>query len=295
MDKEILAKYRKAGKIAGKVREYGLGLIKEGTAFLEVANAIEKKIVDLGGNIGFPTNIAINEQAAHYTPCIADELRFRKGMIVKLDVGVHVDGYIGDTASTVEVGSNDHRMLIQASREALLNVLDIVRGGVGIGMIAATIEDTIRSFGFRPISNLTGHGLGQYKLHTGVAIPNVRGPEKDVLKAGEVVAIEPFATNGEGWVKETDPSHIYQFIRKKRVKDANARELLDFISGKWPNLPFSERWCGEFMDRPGPSLTRLVRSRAVSSYPILRDRGGGMVSQAEHTLLVTDDGCEILT
>lgn len=295
MKKEILANYRKAGKIAGKVREYGLGLIREGRKFIDIAEAVEKKTIALGGQIGFPTNIAVDDQAAHYSPCIDDELTFTRGMVVKLDVGVHIDGYIGDTASTVEVGTNNHRLLIQASREALMNALDIAGPGVELLSIGRTIEDTIRSFGYRPVGNLTGHGLGRFKLHTGVAIPNVRGPEKGILKAGEVVAIEPFATDGEGWVKETQPSNIYQFIRDKRVKDTKARELLAVIYENWPDLPFTERWCEEFLKKPKPALKRLVKSRAISSYPILRERKLGTVSQAEHTVFITDDGCEILT
>lgn len=295
MDEDVLAKYRKAGRIAGKVREFGLGIIKEGVRLLDVAEAVERKTLELGGEIGFPINIAIDEKAAHYSPCIDDDLVFLRGMVVKLDVGCHIDGYIGDTASTVEVGTDNRRMLIQASREALLNALDVIRAGVDIQLISGTIEDTIHSFGFKPISNLTGHGLDQYELHTGMAIPNVRGPERGVLRAGTVVAVEPFATDGEGWVKETGPSNIFKFVRYKKVRDERARELLDFIAERWVKLPFTERWCAEFTERPGPLLTRLVRSRAISSYPILREKGNGVVSQAEHTLMVTEDGCEILT
>ena len=293
MDAEVLAKYRKAGKIAGKVREFGLGLIREGVTLLSVAEAVERQTLELGGNIGFPVNIAIDDQAAHYSPCAGDELTFKRGMVVKLDVGCHVDGYIGDTASTVEVGTHENRMLIQASREALMNALDIIRSGVDIQLISSTIEDTIKSFGYRPISNLTGHGLGQYELHTGMAIPNVRGPERGYLHAGEIIAIEPFATDGKGWVKETKPSNIYRFLRYKKVKDVHARELLDQISERWDKLPFTERWCSGLTENPRPLLTRLVRSRAIASYPILCEKGTGTVSQAEHTVMITEDGCEI--
>ena len=295
MDKDVMLKYRKAGSIAGEVREYGLGLIKEGVKLLDVAEAVEKKTKELGGEIGFPANIAIDDQVAHYSPGIGDELVFKKGMVVKLDVGVHMDGYIGDTASTVEVGTNVHRLLIQASREALMNALDIIREGVDIQRISSTIEDTIRAFGYRPISNLTGHGLGKYNLHTGKAIPNVRGPEKGLFHSGEVVAIEPFATDGEGCVKGVRSSNIYRFLRYKKVKDSRTRELLDFISERWDRLPFTERWCAEIHERPAPLLTKLVRSRAISSYPILYEKAVGTVSQAEHTVLVTGDGCEVLT
>lgn len=295
MDQDIIEKYRKAGRISGIALDYGLSLIREGGKLLDVARSVEKKIVQLGGAVAFPINIAIDDQAAHYTPCVDDTLTFKKGMIVKLDVGAHLDGYIGDTASTVEVGSNHHSMLIQASRQALTNAIDIIKPGVLPKTIGAIIENTIRSFGFKPISNLTGHGLDRYKLHSGLSIPNVARKEGRALMAGDTIAIEPFATDGGGRVIEQKKSNIYHFKRKKRTKDIEADKLLEIIASKSGELPFSERWCHKYVENPGRLLKKLVQKGTIYSYPILGDVCGGVVSQAEHSLLITENGCEILT
>jgi methionyl aminopeptidase len=88
MEKEVIEKYRKAGQIAKEVREWSRSLIKEGAKTLQIAEAIEEKIVKLGGKMAFPTNISINAIAAHSTPRINDETILMKGDLVKVDIGV---------------------------------------------------------------------------------------------------------------------------------------------------------------------------------------------------------------
>ena len=113
MDNEIYEKYLRAGKIASEVRDYGAGLIKAGVRYLKVADLIESKIIDNNAGIAFPVNISRNNIAAHYSPITDDKLVFRKGDVIKLDVGVHIDGYIADTAVTVEVGTNEYNDMIK--------------------------------------------------------------------------------------------------------------------------------------------------------------------------------------
>ena len=101
MDDAIYEKYKRAGKIAAEARDHGVGLVKAGASFLEVANHIESRMLEKGAGIAFPVNISINEIAAHYSPRHDDILVYKKGDVVKLDVGAHIDGYIADTAVTV--------------------------------------------------------------------------------------------------------------------------------------------------------------------------------------------------
>ncbi len=295
MDQETLKKYRIAGRTAGKALQYGLDLIQEGESFISVADGVEKKIRELGAEVAFPTNIAVDNQAAHYTPVLNDELVFRRGMLVKLDVGAHVDGFIGDTAATKEVGSSKYGMLIQASREALNNALDIIKPGIEPQTLGTIIENTIRSFGYEPISNLTGHSLEKYTLHAGTSIPNVNRREGGPLKVGDVVAIEPFATDGAGFVDEREKSNIYIINRDRKAGEEKADLLRNMIVEKRKGLPFSQRWCAQYIPDPRKILRNLERKRVISSYPILYDIDNGKVSQAEHSIIVTEDGCEILT
>ncbi len=294
MDPDVLEKYRKAGRIAGEARDYGLSLIREGVTLLSVADGVEAYIMNQGALPAFPTNIAIDDIAAHFTPRHDDTAIFRHGMVVKLDVGAHVDGYIGDTAATVEVGTNFQGDLLAASREALETALNLVEPEIAIDIIGSAIQETIEEYGLKPISNLTGHGLKQYSLHSGKSIPNVAQEGAGKLKLGDVVAIEPFATNGLGKVKETVAGNIY---RLGRFRKSRYRKLLVKVQDKYRSLPFAERWLyrDKFTMLLNHSLKSLVSGGIVISYPIFTEMKNGLVSQFEHTLIVTEDGCEIIT
>ncbi len=295
MDEEALDKLRTAGKIAGEARDYGAKKIAEGVLLLEVAEDIESFIQSNGGVPAFPVNIAINDIAAHYTPAHDDKLRFERGDLVKLDVGVHIDGYIGDTATTVEVGTNRWDNLIKAVQNALKAAIEVSKPKIKLRQIGAAVQRSIEAHDFLPVENLTGHSLERYNLHAGLSIPNVMDNSTEVLNLGDVIAIEPFATNGTGRVDGKKGGNIFKFVKIRDVKGKDNTRLLQYINERYSSLPFSERWCHQFDRRAKQHLKKLERSRVIRSYPILRDVGGGMVSQAEHTVIITEDGCEVIT
>ncbi len=296
LDFETIEKYRQAGKIAHEAREFGKKIIKEDVTLLEVANKIESLIVKRGGRVAFPVNIAIDDIAAHFTPRHDDNtLIFQRGNVVKLDVGAHIDGYIADTAVTVEVNTHNWSDLIKASSEALNVAIDMIKPGTDLSRVGAAVEQTITNYGFKPISNLTGHSLEQFKLHAGVSIPNVEEHNSGIVEAGQVLAIEPFATNGAGKVNGYKMSNIYRFVRDRPIINKDAKFILKKIMKYRRELPFSERWCARYLPKPNKALYKLVRAQVIAMYPILKDKDGGMVSQTEHSVIVTDDGCEIFT
>lgn len=295
MEPEIEEKCRAAGKITAKARNFGVELITEGASVLDVVTKIEDFILKNGGRIAFPVNIAIDDIAAHFTPTHNDKLVFERGNLVKLDVGVHVDGYIGDSAVTVEVGTRNWDELIKASSEALAVAIDMTRPGVNLSHVGRSVEQTITSFGFKPINNLTGHSMEQFKLHAGISIPNVEEYNNSLVKEGDVLAIEPFATNGAGRVKGFKKSNIYRYLKDVELKNPDAQRLLRIIKVNRKGLPFSERWCYRYTKKAQKLLQKLVSERAVTMYPILKDVNSGMVAQTEHTVIVTEDGCEIIT
>ncbi|EQD26228.1 methionine aminopeptidase, type II, partial [mine drainage metagenome] len=179
-----------------------------------VAEAIEDLIRSRGAAPAFPANLSRNQEAAHYTPSPDDEARFVEGDLVKVDVGAHLDGRIADTATTVEVGSThryDH--LIRAVHEAVRAGISRIRADVPVEEISAAIEEAIHRRGVKPVANLTGHTIERYLLHAGTSIPNVRGGPARTLREGEIVAIEPFATNGRGLIENGPFGHIVRFRR----------------------------------------------------------------------------------
>ncbi len=285
---EIIEKYRRAGKILSEVRAEAVKKVTEGASLLSVAEFTENLIREKGGQPAFPVNISRNDEAAHSTPSFNDTAVFGKDM-VKLDIGVHIDGYIADTAVTVDLSGNPK--LVEAAEAALDRALKFIHAGVNTSDIGGVIEDTIGTFGFKPIINLTGHGLAQYIQHAPPSIPNKRMPHGVVLEEGDIVAIEPFATNGAGKIHDAGDAEIYHLVAEKPVRHPSARALLQEI-GKYKTLPFAKRWLGERVDF---ALVQLVRAGVIQPYPILKEIQGGLISQAEHTIMVTKEGCEVIT
>jgi len=289
MNAKILEKYRKAGRILAEVKAEAAKKVKPGVSLLGVAEFVEALIKEKGGMPAFPCNISRNDEAAHATPSANDTSVFGEDM-VKLDIGVHVDGYIADTAITVDLSGNPE--LVKASEAALENAIGVVRAGISTAEIGDVIEKTISEFGYKPVANLTGHGLDRYTQHAAPSIPNRHVKQGVRLKAGDVIAIEPFATNGAGHVSESGAAEIYRVEKLKPVRLPASRELLEELE-KYKMLPFAKRWlCQNKLDFV---LNQLEAMGVLRSYPVLKEDGGGLVSQAEHTVIVEEDGCQIIT
>lgn len=289
-------KISEAGRIAAEVMEDVLAKVGEGVKLLEAANFAEESIINKGARPAFPINISINEKAAHYTPDVDDESVFRKGDLVKVDIGVHIDGYIGDIARSKAIGGG-HKELIKASESALEKAIDIIKPGLMTSDVGAVVEETIQSFGFKPISNLTGHMLTEWNLHGGVTVPNVKTMHGYKFKEGDTFAIEPFATTGIGRVVDQPNAMIFRYLGERPLRMREARLILEHIKENYSTLPFAERWIADLVPKfkLNTALRALVASKALHAYHVLKEKDNGLVSQAEHSILVTSGGCEILT
>ncbi|MCK4714912.1 MAG: type II methionyl aminopeptidase [Candidatus Aenigmarchaeota archaeon] len=273
--------YIEAGKIAAKAVAAAKKVLGEGVGYIEVCDTAEGVIRSAGAGFAFPTNVSVNEVAAHDTAAFGDKRVLKCGDVVKVDIGAHVNGCIADTAFTVEIGSDEHGELIKASREALENVIKIMRPGVRVAELGGVIERTIKAKGFNPIVNLSGHVVEPYVLHSGIIVPNYDNSSDVVLEEGVVVAIEPFATTGVGRVVQSKDSRIYRLNRLKPTR--LNRDVLEKVK-KYEGLPFASRWLGS----ADLALKRLSRLGILENYNILREESNGIVSQAEHTIIVLD-------
>lgn len=295
MSDEILEKLRRAGKVAKEAREYAGSMLREGMTILAGVDRIEEFMEGRGCPPAFPTCLSVNQVAAHDTPTHRDDRVLQKGDVVKIDLGAQVDGYLTDTAKTVEIGTRNWTDLIRASEDALAAAVEVVRPKVPTRMIGAAIERTIESFGFKPVANLTGHSIERYTVHAGKSIPNVGDHGDDVLEAGDLIAIEPFATNGAGKVDGRKSGNIYRVMRVREIRPDSTNRFLLAVEERFNRLPFAERWVYR-MDKKAPAhLARLLRSGLVYTYPALFDVGQGIVAQSEHTLIVTPGGADVLT
>lgn len=290
MNDEVMDRYLESGRIAARILQRGRDEIRVGASYLGAVERIEEMVKVEGAGLAFPLNVSINEDAAHDTASPEDGRVFSQGDLVKLDLGVHIDGYIADTAITVDLG--EHHLLVEASRCGLEKAISLVRPGVTIGDLGTAIHHEIESRGFRPVANLTGHGLDRFMIHTPPNIPNVRVQGGTVLDEGMVFAIEPFASTGSGRVTEKFRTEIYQQQALHPVRLPSARHLLEEIR-PCKGMPFSRRWLSG--TKRDLALQALLRAQVIRAYPVLSDVPGSLVSQAEHTLIVTSDGCIVTT
>ncbi len=297
-DDDALEKFRLSGKILRETREEMKVFLREGMPIIEICEKAEKLIREKGGKPAFPCNVSINEIAAHYTSPPNDAKRIPEKSIVKVDIGVHVDGYVTDTAFT-SCFRPEYEILVEAAEQALKAAVDHIRPGMPTSKIGGIIESAIRNRGFKPISNLTGHSVGRYLIHAGTSIPNTSQISLSKTRLGEVYAIEPFVTlpNAAGRVEDGTEVTIFRFLKSKSSKNPYSKQLLKYIEENFRTLPFAQRWLRGIVpkDHHREAFKELLSSKALMGYPVFIEASRKPVAQAEHTVLMVKDGCVVLT
>ncbi|MEM2904670.1 MAG: type II methionyl aminopeptidase [Candidatus Bathyarchaeia archaeon] len=298
MDRHALESFVKAGAIAAETRRESERLVKEGLGFLDLCEKVEALIRQKGGQPAFPCNLCVNEVAAHDTAEPEDARVVAPRSVVKLDIGVHVDGFIADTALTVALDDR-HEQLRRAVEQALAEAVKAMEPAVPANSVGKLIQESLRKTGFKPIWNLTGHEVGRYVIHAGFSIPNVSEGEKRKLEAGKVYAVEPFATtpNGAGEVSAMPEARIFRCTQYRRQRDEDEDLLLRALWEERRTLPFAERWLTGLLprDRFHEAWERLKARGLIKCYQVLRESRGGLVAQAEHTVLIEERGARVLT
>jgi methionyl aminopeptidase len=289
MDAQTLDAYRKAGKIAHAALQHGISLIRPGSSMRGVLDGVEAFIRAQGAEPAFPAQSCVNHIAAHYCPTDAEDYVYVATDLVKLDVGVHVDGYIADNATTVSLDGQNERLVL-AVKEALAAAEGVLRAGVTPHEIGEAVHAAIERRGLQPVRNLTGHGLARFTVHTNPSIPNYPSGERTPLQEGQIVAIEPFATTGAGLIYSAPGPTVFSVIAIKPMRTPHAKATLDFLF-RYHGLPFTARWVTRALGPKGAlGLSELRRAGVLAEYPPLPEKTGGLVAQHENTYLVTKDG-----
>lgn len=283
MDPDIMQKYLEAGRIASNVRNETAKAVEENMRLIDIAEYAENLTYEMGAKVAFPCNISINEIASHYTPEYGIQ-RIAANDLVKIDIGVHIDGYIADTATTIEVGTHRNNILILAAEKALDAAIKIIREDINTKQIGTVIEKVINSYSCTSVTDLTGHSVDRYTIHSGINIPNYDNATfGNTLHAGDVIAIEPFTTRGLGLIKQGE-TRIFGLLYDKKFKDPQYQQLVS----QFNTLPFTRRWM------QNPDKLEMIR-RFLRRYPVLIESNGCPVAQAEHTIIVLKHGCKVIT
>ncbi len=285
-----------SGKITARVLSEIRTEIEPGKRIIKICALAEKKIKEYGGTPAFPLNVSINHIAAHSTSPRGDRSEIPEFGLVKLDVGVHIDGYITDTACTIDIdGTLDG--FISATDDALTEAIDLMRPGVELGDVGHAIEKVIKEYGLTPIKNLSGHNLKKFRLHAGKLVPNVKKRGVGTIEVGEYYAVEPFATSGTGTVIDSEYVYIFANTGLDEPLEGTTEQLRKYLRDKYGPLPFASRWIGA-SDKDVDiveEIRTLLKAKALRGYPMQIEKKGRPVSQAEHTVFISEDGPIVLT
>ncbi|MHA1638446.1 MAG: type II methionyl aminopeptidase [Candidatus Thorarchaeota archaeon] len=290
--------FMKAGEIAARTISDVMKQVKPGVKLLRICKLAEKKIMDYGASgHAFPCNVSINNEAAHYTSPHRDEKVFPDKGLVKIDLGAHVNGYLSDTAVTVDLDGSFENFM-SAAREALEAAIDTIRPGVKLGEVGASIEKTIKKHGLKPVHQLSGHQLKPMILHAGKNVPNIRMRMSEKMELGETYAVEPFATDGDGTVKNGRYAYIFSNDMKSKKKlDRLTLQVRNMARQRFGTLPWASRWLLESKTKIDlvAALHNLRKAGVIRGYPVLLEGKDGMVSQFEHSIFVGEEGAIVST
>ena len=293
-----LEDYLKAGKIAGEVRENVRKKNWIGSTLAEICEYVESEIIKRGAKCAFPVNTSVNEVAAHYTAEPNDPKTVSDTDLVKIDLGAQINGYIADTAVTVNYDAQ-YDSLVQAAENALQSAMSMIKVGVKSKDVGRKIQNTIMDMGLKPIANLSGHSLDQYTIHAGKTVPNMWTIGSFSFSENEAFACEPFVTtkNALGFVRNGKIKNIFALASRKMTKDDEADKLLEYIWNNFNMLPFALRWIvKEWEEKEARKiLDFLIKKKVVKAYAILVEANGKTVAQAEHTFIPTQTGVTVTT
>ncbi|MFX1279989.1 MAG: type II methionyl aminopeptidase [Promethearchaeota archaeon] len=302
MNEKYIQDYIKAGKAVIAAKKLASQIIKPGVLLLDIANQCEAELIKNGCELSFPINLSLNEIAAHYSPPIDDDMVVPENGLLKIDIGAHFNGYIADSAFTINIdGDPKLQNYVDAAKEALDAAIELFKPGVKLYELGEAIAQKILNRGLRPITNLGGHELKQYNLHAGPFIPNYKEKLHDqILKPGDAYACEPFATSGVGKVENGNSSYIYRFARKvKKNVPYTEQVYMNKIETNFKQLPFSPRWIDNNNLFPNQNIQTIIdsllRRKILDKYPILIEKSKEPVAQEEHTIILDMDGKKIVT
>ena len=315
-----LEKYIKAGEIHRTVRDYITPHLTPGIKYIDIVKIIENKIVEeidklnkviespqINNGIAFPTGISVNNIAAHFTPSYKDDSILKNSDVIKIDYGVHIDGYIVDSAFTINL-NEEYSDILKASREAVNGVIKNMGVDSRFGDLSGISQEIVESYEYKEkplkvIDNLAGHNILPWKIHGGKLLfgKPQQNTDYDDLKIddGEVMAIEIFVSNGNGTTQlGMNPLNYSHYMLKDSVEriplftTKKTNEVSRIITTNFKTLPF----CPRFIDNINkthtnyiPNLQELFSNGYINSYPpLLETDRKSKVAQFEHSVYISE-------
>ena len=281
--------------------------LKPGLKLSELADLIENKCKELtkekgiNQGIGFPSSLSVDDCAAHFTPSKEYDVTLNENSILKVDFGVHVNGWITDSAFTIAF-NNKYKNLLDGVKDATYTGIktagidvNIKEWGKGIQEVMESYEVEIdgETYPVQVIKNLGGHNILKNRIHGGVFLPGAHiDYYPDNLKFQEgIYAIETFGSTKSNMIEERKEENTI-FMNKSLTTFKLNKNLSSFYSKilkKFETMPYCTRYLDKMFTNYQPKMENLVYQDIVSAYPPLHCINGGMTAQYEHTIYLNEN------
>merc|ERR1712010_114613 len=321
---EVLAKYRLAAEIANRTLKMLMEQCKVGMKLLDLCELGDRTIVEecskvhnkgkakveaKDKGVAFPTCISVNEIAGHNSPPLGDETTLADGYLVKIDLSVHIDGWIASVAHTLCVAEDPAAPIegrkgavVMAAAVAAEGLFAALKPGVSNASLPPIFENAAKAFGVNVVEGVLSHQTKRFvidgnKVIISKVVPGEQTVDEDTFEVNDVLAVDIMMSTGEGKPQEKDEKKQMVF---KRAVDQNynlkmkvPREIFSKITSMHPTLPFTLRDYEDSRARLG--MKECLEHDLFHTYPVLEEKEGEFVAQFKFTVMLSEEGVQRVT
>merc|ERR1712010_360709 len=321
---EVLAKYRLAAEIANRTLKMLMEQCKVGMKLLDLCELGDRTIVEecskvhnkgkakveaKDKGVAFPTCISVNEIAGHNSPPLGDETTLADGDLVKIDLSVHIDGWIASVAHTLCVAEDPAAPIegrkgavVMAAAVAAEGLFAALKPGVSNASLPPIFENAAKAFGVNVVEGVLSHQTKRFvidgnKVIISKVVPGEQTVDEDTFEVNDVLAVDIMMSTGEGKPQEKDEKKQMVF---KRAVDQNynlkmkvSREIFSKITSMHPTLPFTLRDYEDSRARLG--MKECLEHDLFHTYPVLEEKEGEFVAQFKFTVMLSEEGVQRVT
>lgn len=322
---DVVTKYKAAAEICNKAIASAISSCKAGAKIVDVCQSTDGLIAKECGTIfkgkniekgvAFPTCISVNNTVGHFSPLPEDATVLKDGDVLKIDLGVHIDGWIAVQAQTILVQESFDSPIagraadaIQAARTAFEVALRLIRPGKKVSDVAGALSKVVEDFGCNLVEGVMSHQMKQFVIDGNKCVLNRPTPEHKVEDAefeeNEVYAVDIVVSTGEGKPRVLDEKETTVYKRaidmEYKLKLKASRAVFSEINKKYPAMPFTVRALltdgdSDLQKQLRLGLVECLNHGLLHPYPVLHEKTGEFIAQMKGTVLLMPNGSDKVT
>lgn len=317
---DVVTKYKNAAEIANKALAAVIPLAIPGAKIVDLCEKGDNLITELSGNVfknakkkiergvAFPTCISVNSTVCHFSPLQGDETVLAEGDMVKIDLGVHIDGFIAVVAHTLVLHAPDAPItgraadVLAAANTAAEVAIRLVRPGKKNKEVTEALQKVAAAYDCKVVEGVLSHQMKQFVIDANKVVLSVSNTETRVdefeFEENEVYSIDVVMSTGEGKPRLLDEreTSVYKraIDRSYSLKMKASRAIFSEINTKFAVMPFTAR---SLEEKRGArlGLVECVNHELLQPYPVLHEKPGDLVAHFKFTVLLMPNGSDRIT